>query len=308
MSSGPEPGGASLRRDNGLVAERWSALAALDPAVSGDVLAALARRGVPGLVESRGRSAEGGGLGTSGPVAAPGDTGGTRHDLLWVDARLRDEARALLAAQFARLVTVLPADPDDLDQPGPSGGPEPRRGLPEVPGDPPRSTAGTGATGRPGEGGRLDEDEAWAQIVAGWDREGSADPVPPWPVNEDVTGSGAGESSPRSSVVRPARPAGTPPPPAGPRDHGPAEDPRDDHYVPPPPPPLPRLRRNTVAALVALALGIVLLFAPGLIGLPRGDGVAVTGIACIVGSVVALIHGMRDRGARGNGWDDGAVV
>lgn len=284
MTTGPDPGGASLRRDNGLRAERWSALAALDPAAGDDVLAALARRGVAALVESRRRSAPG----VEGPGGAPA---GARHDLLWVDAGLRDEARALLAAEFAGRVTVLPADPDDLDQPG---------GAPERSG-----AVGPGSTGPggPSHGSPLDEDAAWEQIVAGWDRE-EAGPVPPWPVNEDVPT--AGDPAPRSTVVRPAQPAGTPRPPSGPRDHTPAHDPADDHYVPPPPPPLPRLRRNTVAALVALALGVVLLFAPRLIGLRGGDTVAITGIACIVGSVVALVHGMRDRGA--GGGDDGAVV
>ena len=292
MTTGPEPGGASLRRDNGLRAERWSALAALDPAAGDDVLAALAGRGVAALVESRGRSAPG----AEGPRAAPAGAG---HDLLWVDAGLRDEARALVSAEFAGQVTVLPDHSDDPDQPG--GAPE--RPAPAPGPTAPGSTApGSTAPGGPGRGSPLDEDAAWEQIVSGWDREG-AGPVPPWPVNEDVPT--AGDPPPRSTVVRPAQPAGAPPPP-GPRDHSPAHDPADDHYVPPPPPPLPRLRRNTVAALAALALGVVLLFAPGLIGLGGGDAVAITGIACIVGSVAALVHGMRDRGA--GGGDDGAVV
>jgi hypothetical protein len=41
----------------------------------------------------------------------------------------------------------------------------------------------------------------------------------------------------------------------------------DEHYVPPEPPPLPRLRPMTVLALLLVVVGVLLLVAPGLIGL-----------------------------------------
>ena len=325
MTAAPDPGGASLRRDNGLVPERWSALASLDPAAGDEVLAALAEQGVAGLVES--------GPASSGAGAGPRTVGvGAGKDLLWVDDGLRERAAAVLLAGFAQAVTLLPPSPDA--GPSPSGTPADGTPADGVPAD------GVPAAGQPGPAGEhghelagrerdpgvapdvrrrpadqapadrppVDEDAAWAQIVAGWDRD-DAGPVPPWPVNEDLGRSG---TAPRGDAQRtaPDAPGDTDdaPAPLGPRDHSPAEDPADEHYVPPPPPPLPRLRRGTAAALLVLALGVVLLFVPGVVGFSGSDGVAITGIACIVGSVAALVHGMRDTGSGGGSGDDGAVV
>lgn len=80
----------------------------------------------------------------------------------------------------------------------------------------------------------------------------------------------------------------------------------DGHYVPPPPPPVPRLRARTVAAVLALVLGLLLLFAPGLLRLPETTGTGLLGLSLLAGGAAALVWWMRD--SSGGGPDDGAVV
>ncbi len=77
----------------------------------------------------------------------------------------------------------------------------------------------------------------------------------------------------------------------------------EEHFVPPPPPPLPKLRRVTVGALAAIALGIVLLVTN------FGDGdFAWPAIAAIIGGAVALVWNVKQGPPTDSGWDDGAVV
>ena len=260
MTGLPEPGGASVHRDNGLPASRWVLLADVDPAVGERLLVTLAALEVPALLEIPPAAGQPGGSGSSPSV-------------LYVDADRQDDARSALARDFADSTRLRV---------------------------PPRTPAA-----------EVDTDAAWAEIVSGWDRSETG-PVPPWPVSEELDQAGHGSDLTQRApgaqtpgAQPPASGAAMPGPALGPRDHVPAEDPRDDHYVPPPPPPLPRLRRNTILALAALVLGIVLLFAPGLVGLYRADWVVVAGIVCVVGSVAALVYGMRDSGVDP---DDGAVV
>lgn len=86
-------------------------------------------------------------------------------------------------------------------------------------------------------GDRPRPDGAFDAIVDAWRRDGD---VPAWP--ED----------------------GTPPPEAAHRPYQPA--PEDDRFVPPDPPPLPRLGPPAAVGLGLLALGLVLVGAPGWIG------------------------------------------
>jgi hypothetical protein len=82
----------------------------------------------------------------------------------------------------------------------------------------------------------------------------------------------------------------------------------DGHYVPPPPPPVPKVRRNTVGALTALLIGLILVFAPNLIGQVQSVGLGIVGIALMVGGAGALVWHMRDAPPTDSGPDDGAVV
>lgn len=165
-----------------------------------------------------------------------------------------------------------------------------------------------------------DVDAAWAQIVAGFGTVAPADPVPRWPVAEDVDadpdpevdadaapdGERAGGLAGR--LVRRARPDADP-------DAGPSPSPDEpaalaaddpvDHYVPPHPPPLPRPRDTVQRFAWAGALGgPVVLVGSHLFGLEPWVGGL--GVAAFVGGFVTLVARMTDRSD--DGWDDGAVV
>ena len=84
-----------------------------------------------------------------------------------------------------------------------------------------------------------------------------------------------------------------------------AED--DDHFVPPPPPPVPRLRPRTLGAVLCAVLGVLVLFAPGALGLSATRGGGFLGLVLLAGGAGALVWWMRDS-SPGGGPDDGAVV
>ena len=81
----------------------------------------------------------------------------------------------------------------------------------------------------------------------------------------------------------------------------------EGHYIPPPPPPVPRVRARTIAAVLAVVLGVLVLFAPGALGLSATNGVGLLGFVLLAGGAGALVWWMRDS-APDNGPDDGAVV
>ena len=80
----------------------------------------------------------------------------------------------------------------------------------------------------------------------------------------------------------------------------------DGHYVPPPPPPVPRIRLRTLAAVLAVVLGLLVLFAPALLGLGATAGVGLLGLVLLAGGAGALVWWVRD--SSDGGPDDGAVV
>ncbi|GAA2012107.1 DUF308 domain-containing protein [Nakamurella flavida] len=83
-----------------------------------------------------------------------------------------------------------------------------------------------------------------------------------------------------------------------------AED--DAHYEPPPPPPLPRPRGRTVAAVLAIAAGVLLLARPTLLELNQ-DVSIVLAVLIILGGLGVLVAGLHRPAADGSdGWDDGA--
>jgi hypothetical protein len=134
----------------------------------------------------------------------------------------------------------------------------------------------------------VDVDAAWQQVLASLQTPSSA-PVPPWPVSEDIDDPSATDEG------RMVRAAST-----GDGDDGDVED---EHFVPPPPPPLPRFHRKTLAALAAIALGLVILATNF-----DGGTFTVLAVLAILGGLASLVWRMHDGPPTDSGWDDGAVV
>jgi hypothetical protein len=149
------------------------------------------------------------------------------------------------------------------------------------------------------------EDAAWRAIVAGWEQS-TTEPVPPWPVAEDLA---AGESAAEPAPVRPGPYADEEPLAVQeiPRPPVEADDP-EDHFVPPPPPPLPRLEPRTKLAWLGVFLGPVYLVARAWFGIGLFYGASVLVLAAFIGGAVSLIYRMKDDGRDEIDPDDGAVV
>ena len=148
-----------------------------------------------------------------------------------------------------------------------------------------------------------DDDEVFRQIVAGFAEEPS-EPVPRWPVSEDVGDVLTGEL-PAEEALRdtpPGDPEGLPGwlEPAALEDEG--------HFEPPPPPRLPRLRLKTALGIVLVLLGLAALLAPYRVGLDDSPGSLLLGMLLIVGGGTLLLGSMRDAPGSDDRPDDGAVV
>lgn len=293
MDTLPQPPGG--RRSNGLPAADWGALVDVDPRLSSALLDSLAAVGVPAYAEPATGSVDA----VSRAAALPKRP----LDRLWVDVSRADEARAVVGAEVAELTALLAED-----EPGSTAHgfvqAVPRSASHKVLKPPVLPDAPAA-----GADDADDPDEAWRQIVEAWARDSST-PVPPWPVLEDA------------DADDPPRPAAAEAPDRRLRRRSDHEDDDeglpawlepealedDGHYVPPPPPPVPKVRRHTVGALVALTIGLVLVFAPNLFGLPASSGLGVVGIALMLGGAGALVWHMRDAPPTDSGPDDGAVV
>ncbi|NUT46592.1 MAG: hypothetical protein HOV94_04615 [Saccharothrix sp.] len=147
--------------------------------------------------------------------------------------------------------------------------------------------------------GPEDVDATFAEIVAGLEREG----VGKQAFLDDVEPDENDEAEP----ARPVRPEGQPA--VATADDDPALYPDDpnDHYVPPDPPPLPALRPGTIAALLLIVAGLVLLLVPGLIGLTGAVGTPLALVLMCAGAAWLILR-MRNTPPPDSGWDDGAVL
>ena len=136
------------------------------------------------------------------------------------------------------------------------------------------------------DGGRPpDEFDA---IVSGWRREGR---VPAWPGDDDPVAAALFEPPADSR----SRAAGT-------RD--------DEHFLPPEPPPLPRIGPPALVGLVLLTLGLVLVVAPGWLGIPEPYGLPLGLIGMAAGLGWLVLRLWPDPPVTGDGPadDDGAVL
>ena len=150
-----------------------------------------------------------------------------------------------------------------------------------------------------------DVDAAFAAIVADLEREGFGADVPTdTEPTEELTTFG-----PRTAG-EPAAPASGEPtaPIAAWRNHETEWDwawgSDEEHYVPPEPPPLPRLRPITVLALALVVAGVLLLAAPGVVGLDPRVATPISLLALVCGFGLLFLRMRRtppDPGDHGNG-------
>lgn len=135
-----------------------------------------------------------------------------------------------------------------------------------------------------------DDDEVFKQIVAGFGEVPEGE-TSRWPVAENV--------APDPEEALP----GWLEPEALPEEDRYADE---EHFVPPPAPRLPRPRLRTVGATAMVLLGLVVLFAPRLVGLGGSSTDLLLGLLLAGGGTGLLISWMRD--APPDDLDDGAVV
>jgi len=150
---------------------------------------------------------------------------------------------------------------------------------------------GGDVTRRPGgSDGPEDVDAAFAEIVADLEREGIGSSV----VEDDVP----------PVPPAPEEPTGWRVPDVTWIDAVEAEE--DGHFVPPEPPPLPRLRAGTLFGILLLAVGVLLLAGPQLIGLaPRvATPLSLVSLAAGIGWLVLRTR----RGPPDSDRDDGAQI
>jgi hypothetical protein len=330
MDPSPARGPSPHRRGNGLPSADWGALVDLDPRLSEGLLERLAAAGVAAYVEPAG--------GTPDTLSRAVQVPGRPLDRLWVDPARADAAREVVGAEVADLSALLGeqepgATAHGLVQPVPRTAarrvltPPPLPGPPVSRATPPPASPDAGAAGAPSgrpAPGPVDDDEAWRLIVEGFDK--SADsPVPPWPVEEDVdarrarpaAGPRADSGAPPAEDERPRRQLRRrtdPPAPVDPKQEAlpgwvePAALPDEGGYVPPPPPPVPRVQPRKLLAAASIVLGLLLLFAPGVLNQGATTGVGLLGLVLFAGGAGALVWWMRDAPPTDRGPDDGAVV
>ncbi len=248
-------------RDNGLQAQAYAPLANLDPRLADAMLALLRDSGIAAYATPAGGEL-GGYFGRQLPNRPT--------DRLYVDASATQPAWQLLRGHL------------------------PSRDLPSRDRE------------REGLGGDLsselrDEEQAWQEIVAGYDTEPPG-PVPPWPASEDLGGDeelGAGKTG-KAGDTKPSRGEGS--------ARAASSDAEDEHYMPPPPPPLPRPDPLAAIAWVALFGGPGYLLAATVLGVSIPGWTAFLAVAAFVGGFVTLVIRMGDDRPPDSGTDDGAVV
>ena len=200
---------------------------------------------------------------------------------------------------------------------------QPASALPDPGAEPDR-----GAVSPEAAPGPVDADELFRQIVAGFEQ-GSGSPVPPWPVSEDLSDGPSSDDDARSRSPEPERRSDRPAAPGADRrrrrrdddalpdwlepdalDEADLADPAIDggHYTPPPPPAVPRPKGRTVLSALGVLVGLLLAFAPSLLGQVESTGTVLLGMALMVGGAVGLVTAVRDAPPDEQRPDDGAVV
>ena len=317
----PSEGGRRGRRDNGLDAVAFVPLLDVDPRVGEHLLDVLGLAGVPAYLEP---SAD------TEPYTRAYALPSPPTDRLWVDREQRLQARQIVDAERpssdadrddepshgltdldeerAWEQIVAGWDADTAQEPGdgfgraarraePGAGPatgSPARPWPGEPGDPASPADPADPANRPDPAEEGDE-PAGGDAGRGEHDDSDPPPAPPLPTPADLDR--AAEA--RARAEQDAR-----------EDDqvwldGPPEV-DEGHYQPPPPPPLPRLSRQAVLASLLLAIGGLLIVAPGIVGLDDLTGLTF-GVASVLGGAAVLVLRLRDTRSD-DGPDDGAVL
>jgi hypothetical protein len=130
----------------------------------------------------------------------------------------------------------------------------------------------------------LDEEAEWAGIVAA--------------LEADTARPAADDEPPAAPPAPPQAPRPLPPAP-------PEQDLPEEHYEPPAPPPLPVPAPASLYAVLLVAIGLILIGVPSVIGLSFDVGL-ILGVVAIAAGVAVLLTRMRERSV--DDGDDGAVV
>ena len=171
------------------------------------------------------------------------------------------------------------------------------------------------------QGVPVDEDAAWAAIVAGYGEEPPDPPgAKPFKSVEDLALLEPEVNDEKPSADRPAsdRPLGSSvafAPGVGPRDHTPAEPSDDDfdaddegHFVPPEPPPLPEGDTTSRFAWLGVLGGPVLLLLAVVLGWDMTWWLATLSIGGFLGGFATLVVRMRTGDEDDDDPGRGAVV
>jgi hypothetical protein len=279
-----------LIRDNGIFADSYLPVADLDPRMANAALDALREAGIAAYAKAS--------PGIPGPyldVHLPVRP----SDRLFVDASAASTARSLLAGLLPGEHGWVPVDE--------SGG------STQVPAEL-VGTTGSRGTSEP------DLDQAWEQIVAGFDA-ATADPVPRWPAEEDVVSAGdpadeqdggrrdgrvirrvdVGDGS-GSAHQEGGDGAGAESDAAEPTEAD------EGHFVPPEPPPLPDVEPITRISWIGLLGGPALLLLATILGWQLTEAIVFVAVGAFVAGFATLVVRMKDRPPTDLGGDDGAVL
>ncbi|MBK1788639.1 hypothetical protein [Prauserella cavernicola] len=157
-----------------------------------------------------------------------------------------------------------------------------------------------------GSDGPEDVDATFEEIIAdlraeGFGLETAGSPGPRSDPDPEPKTDAAAERAEAAPEPEPRRPQTDDPAPAGGgwREGGsgwdetmlgpdPASD--DEHYVPPEPPPLPKPRKGAFVVLLFFVVGLLLLIAPGLIGLTATLGTPLGMLALATGIALLLLR------------------
>ncbi|MEV6929248.1 DUF308 domain-containing protein [Dactylosporangium sp. NPDC051485] len=269
------PGGGARRgrRDNGLVAQEYAVVGDVDPRVGEHLLELLGEGGIAAYLQP---------ASDLHPLTRTTTLPARPTDRLYADRDHLATARDFLA----KLTAAVPEQHTPVESP-----------VEQSPVE------------------RQSEDEAFAAIVAGFHTTVDPTVATPWPAAENLDSSSTAavdmdtEPAPRTSLRRPSDVV----------DRSlldsldtfgnglPDDAEEEEGYTPPPPPPLPRVAPATIAAVLALAAGLVLLFWPDL--LPLGSQTTLfLGFAGVLGGFVTLVLRLRPGDEEDDDPDNGARV